>query len=79
MDDPSDSKAVDERREFLKRCGRFAAVTPPVRKRLMPRQSDMGTKSVELGKDDAVALTFGGFGLAYVAGDLDRGTTGGQE
>ena len=30
-------------------------------------------KSVELGKDDAVALTFGGFSLAYVAGDLDDG------
>ena len=29
MDDPSDSKAVNERREFLKKCGRFAAVTPP--------------------------------------------------
>jgi len=30
MDDPSDSKnPLDERREFLKRCGRFAAVTPP--------------------------------------------------
>jgi hypothetical protein len=30
---------------LLKRCGRFAAVTPPVRKRLMPRQSDMGTRT----------------------------------
>ena len=26
-----------------------------------------------MGRDDAVALTFGGFSLAYVAGDLDDG------
>jgi adenylate cyclase len=30
-------------------------------------------RAVELGKDDAVALTFGGFSLAYVVGDLDDG------
>jgi adenylate cyclase len=30
-------------------------------------------RAIELGKDDAVALTFGGFSLAYVVGDLDDG------
>jgi len=29
--------------------------------------------AADLGKDDAVALCFGGFGLAYVVGDLDDG------
>ena len=30
-------------------------------------------RAAELGKDDAVALTFGGFSIAYVVGDLDDG------
>ncbi len=33
----------------------------------------LARRAVELGKDDAVALTFGGFSLAYVVGDLDDG------
>ena len=33
----------------------------------------MARRAAELGKDDAVALTFGGIGLAYVVGDLDGG------
>ena len=30
-------------------------------------------RAAELGRDDAVALTFGGFSVAYVVGDLDDG------
>src|SRR5262249_53977909 len=33
----------------------------------------LARKSVELGKDDAVALCWGGIAMAYVAGDLDDG------
>src|SRR5499427_4769624 len=33
----------------------------------------LARRAIELGKDDAVALTFGGFSLAYVVGDLDDG------
>jgi tetratricopeptide (TPR) repeat protein len=33
----------------------------------------LARRAVELGKEDAVALSTGGFALAYVAGDLDDG------
>jgi tetratricopeptide (TPR) repeat protein len=35
----------------------------------------LARRAVELGKDDAVALCTGGFELALVVGDLDRGAT----
>jgi TolB-like protein/Flp pilus assembly protein TadD len=34
----------------------------------------LARRATELGRDDAVALCWGGFTLAYVAGDLDTGT-----
>jgi tetratricopeptide (TPR) repeat protein len=33
----------------------------------------VGRRAVDLGRDDAVALSYGGFALAYVAGELDDG------
>src|SRR5262249_10045447 len=33
----------------------------------------LARRAVELDKDDAVALSYGGFALAYVAGELDAG------
>jgi tetratricopeptide (TPR) repeat protein len=33
----------------------------------------LARRAAELGKEDAIALTFGGIGLAYVVGDLDDG------
>ena len=33
----------------------------------------LARRAVELGKDDAVALCYGGFALAYVVGELDDG------
>ena len=36
--------------------------------------SRLARKAVSLGKDDAVALSRGGFTLAYVAHDLDAGS-----
>ncbi|MGH6802111.1 MAG: tetratricopeptide repeat protein, partial [Methyloceanibacter sp.] len=33
----------------------------------------MARRAVEVGKDDAIALSYGGFVLAYVVGDLDDG------
>jgi TolB-like protein len=35
----------------------------------------MARKAIELGRDDAAALSYGGYALAYVAGDLDAGDT----
>jgi len=35
--------------------------------------AQIARRAVELGKDDAIALTYGGFSLAYVVGDLDDG------
>ena len=35
--------------------------------------AQIARRAVELGKDDAVALTFGGFSLAYVVGRIDDG------
>jgi len=35
--------------------------------------AQIARRAVELGKDDAVALTFGGFSLAYVVGKIDDG------
>jgi len=39
----------------------------------MAETERLARRAADLGKDDAVALCFGGFGLAYVVGDLDDG------
>ena len=41
--------------------------------RRLPKPLRLARRVVELGKDDAVALSTGGFALAYVVGDLDDG------
>ena len=39
----------------------------------MAETERLARRAADLGKDDAVALCFGGFGLAYVVGDFDDG------
>ena len=39
----------------------------------MVETARLARRAVELDKDDAVALSYGGFSLAYVVGELDRG------
>jgi adenylate cyclase len=39
----------------------------------IPETARLARRAVELGKDDAVALCFGGWTIAYVVGDLDAG------
>jgi tetratricopeptide (TPR) repeat protein len=41
--------------------------------RELQEASHLATRAVELGRDDPVALCWGGFALARVVGDLDRG------
>jgi TolB-like protein len=41
--------------------------------REIPEASRLARKAVELGKDDAVALSRGGYGLVYVGGDIESG------
>jgi len=43
------------------------------RAREIAEATRLARRAVELGRDDAVALSFGGFALAYIAGDLEDG------
>ena len=46
-------------------------MTEPARE--LAEAAQLATRSVELGRDDAIALCWGGFALARALGDLDRG------
>ncbi|HZT19958.1 MAG TPA: hypothetical protein VFA23_11190 [Dongiaceae bacterium] len=58
---PNSPEEIEERRKFLKRCGRFAAVTPPMMATLLtvssvPRQAQASTIGLGNGNGKGKAI-----------------------
>lgn len=66
MEEETDTKTVDSRREFLKNCGKFAVITPPTVTFLL--STSLSSK--------AIAASGGGSRPGWGYGDQNHGHSG---